>query len=183
LSNLDPPLHPKGCGPCEDCREALADYATIPAYAERLPQDGDGAQELELAFWERLSQPFAPPGLDPNAVGHAMTYASGAQAGEHARRFWASRIAADKAAVPFTAPTAGQLRRHEQKFMPRDGWHHRDARKRHRQAAAEVARVYGLSGKGTDRISELRAEGKTLAEISNLTGASEREIRQALRAA
>jgi hypothetical protein len=37
-ASAETPLHPNRCGPCEDCREALADYATIPAYAERLEE-------------------------------------------------------------------------------------------------------------------------------------------------
>jgi hypothetical protein len=113
--NAELPLHPKRCGPCEDCREALVDYATIPAYAERLPQESEQERD-EAAFWLRLNRPFAPPGLNPDAVGRSMRHASGHLAGEYARRFWQSRIAADKAAVPFTEPTDEELARHVARY-------------------------------------------------------------------
>ena len=70
-----------------------------------------------------------------------MEYACGTVAGEYARRFWATRKAADEAAVPFTAPTAGQLRRHEEKFMPRERKHQAS----HREAVVEVADAYGVN--------------------------------------
>jgi hypothetical protein len=131
--------HPRTCGPCDDCREALRDYATIPAYAEQLPKRSQEERD-EAAFWERLSRPFTPPGLNPDAVGRSMRHACGTLAGEYARRFWTSRIAADKAAVPFTIPTAEQLRRHEQKFMP----HERTQQAQHREAVRAVADTYDI---------------------------------------
>jgi hypothetical protein len=33
-THAEPPLHPNCCGPCDDCREAFADYGAIPAYRE-----------------------------------------------------------------------------------------------------------------------------------------------------
>jgi hypothetical protein len=35
-ADAEPPLHPKRCGPCEECREGLADYGRIRAYQQGL---------------------------------------------------------------------------------------------------------------------------------------------------
>jgi hypothetical protein len=136
---MELPLHPKACGPCDECSAALADYKAIPAYAEQPPQKSQQERD-ELAFWERFDQPLAPPDIDPDAIGKAMEHACGHLAGEYAQRFWKTRRRADKAHVPLSVPTAEQLRRHREKFMPRDQWR----QPQHREAVERVAATYGI---------------------------------------
>ncbi len=81
----------------------------------------------------------------------------------------------DGTVIPLPPPTLGQLRRHEEKFMPPRSL--RAARKFHREAIEETAALFGLAGDDlTGLIREARRAGKSVSEIAEDYGVPEETV-------
>ena len=55
-------IHSQDCGSCEDCKDPLADYATIPAYRDELRSFVDrvcAGRRLDVAAAGREEQTFS----------------------------------------------------------------------------------------------------------------------------
>jgi hypothetical protein len=126
--------HPGTCGPCDDCREALADYATIPAYKRQgppLPALPDKCSTCGARYYkgekEALREHILLCGSwmkrlaalerdrKPVDAGKSMRHACGRLAGEFAETFWQNRERA-RAVAPPEQSTLDQLIRHADRF-------------------------------------------------------------------
>jgi hypothetical protein len=87
-------------------------------------------------------------------------------------------------ALELAPPTPAQLKRHREKFEPPEGRKYADARRWHKIACDEVARLYSLSSGDIERTAiELRGKGVSVPEIAERCGLPEGKVRMIVRGA